>query len=50
MNFIKALKIVIVGFVAIVGLIYGGWNAVKIEGLLALFYTAGKILMLEEKD
>lgn len=49
MDFIKAMKVAIVGFVAIVGMIFGGWNAVKIEGILALFYIAGKILMFEEK-
>lgn len=37
-NFLQAIKVVTVGAVFIVGLIYGGWIAILVEGIIALVY------------
>lgn len=37
-DFVKAVRAVTVGAVFIVGLIYGGWIAILVEGIIALVY------------
>lgn len=43
-NLEKAVKTITVGAVFIVGLIYGGWPAILIEGLIALVYIITKAI------
>lgn len=37
-DFVKAVRAVTVGAVFIAGLIYGGWIAILVEGIIALVY------------
>lgn len=43
-NLEKAVKTITVGAVFIVGLIYGGWIAILVEGLIALVYIITKVI------
>lgn len=43
-NLEKAVKTITVGAVFIVGLIYGGWIAILVEGLIALVYIITKAI------
>lgn len=40
----KAVKTLTIGAVFIVGLIYGGWVAIVIEGIIALVYIICKVI------
>lgn len=37
-DFVKAVRAVTIGAVFIAGLIYGGWIAILVEGIIALVY------------
>lgn len=41
-NFLQAIKAVTIGAVFIVGLIYDGWIAALVEGIIALTYIICK--------
>lgn len=43
-NLEKAVKTITVGAVFIVGLIYGGWIAILVEGIVALVYIIIKAI------
>lgn len=43
-NFLQAIKAVTIGAVFIVGLIYGGWIAILVEGIIALVYIILKAI------
>lgn len=43
-DLVKAIKAVTVGAVFIVGLIYGGWIAIMVEGIIALVYIICKTI------
>lgn len=43
-EFVKAVKIVTIGAVFIVGLIHGGWIAIMIEGVIALVYIISQMI------
>ena len=43
-SFLKAVKTVTVGAVFIVGLIYGGWVAIIVEGTIAIVYIIIKAI------
>lgn len=43
-NFLQAIKAVTIGTVFIVGLIYGGWIAILVEGIIALVYIILKAI------
>ena len=43
-EFVKAVKAITIGAVFIVGLIYGGWIAILVEGIVALVYIILKAI------
>ena len=43
-DLVKAIKAVTIGAVFIVGLIYGGWIAIMVEGIIALVYIICKTI------
>lgn len=43
-NFLQAIKTVTIGAVFITGLIYGGWIAILVEGIIALVYIICKAI------
>jgi len=43
-NFLQAIKTVTIGAVFIAGLIYGGWIAILVEGIVALVYIIIKAI------
>lgn len=41
---VKAVRTVTIGAVFIVALIYGGWVAIMVEGIIALVYLIGQMV------
>lgn len=43
-DLVKAVKAVTIGVVFVFGIIYGGWIAILVEGIIALVYIICKVI------